>query len=230
MFYLLSTRGHVEKTESGYRVVQRQLLAMRREKEICYGWIADNTCWQRKPASWEGLGAFFEQSAQFYRSALWAKSPAYVEVWCEKDAISSVLYDVTSVYDVPLMVARGYASESFAYEAAEKIANLEKPTFIYYIGDLDPSGWHMSADCSTQYPSQLGFVDSGRANTSVPILGTSRRVSPRAPLRIGAKPGQRECPAFRSVPLGLAYPSAYRNGFTTVSRPSSTFPRCRSSV
>jgi hypothetical protein len=37
MFYLLSTRGAVEKTEAGYRQAQRQLLAMRREELIPYG-------------------------------------------------------------------------------------------------------------------------------------------------------------------------------------------------
>jgi hypothetical protein len=146
MFYLLSTRGAVEKTEAGYRQAQRQLLAMRREDLVPYGWIADNTRWQRKPTTWDSLREFFEVQAEWYRQALWAKAPVYVELWCEKDAISSVLYNVTSVYDVPLMVARGYSSESFAYNAAEVIQEIGKPAFIYYVGDFDPSGWHMSED------------------------------------------------------------------------------------
>ena len=146
MFYLLSTRSAVEKTEAGYRQAQRQLLAMRREDLIPYGWIADNTRWQRKPTTWDSLGEFFEVQAEWYRQALWAKAPVYVEVWCEKDAISSVLYNVTSVYDVPLMVARGYSSESFAYIAAEAMRDIGKPAYVYYVGDFDPSGWHMSED------------------------------------------------------------------------------------
>ncbi len=38
------------------------------------------------------------------------------------------------------MVARGYASLSFLHTAAEAISELEVPTFIYHLGDFDPSG------------------------------------------------------------------------------------------
>ena len=38
------------------------------------------------------------------------------------------------------MVARGYASLSFLYGAAECINELIVPTYIYHLGDFDPSG------------------------------------------------------------------------------------------
>ena len=44
------------------------------------------------------------------------------------------------MYDVPLMVARGYASLSFLHSAAEYIDDLDVPTYIYHLGDFDPSG------------------------------------------------------------------------------------------
>jgi hypothetical protein len=50
------------------------------------------------------------------------------------------VYPVTDMYDVPLMVARGYASLSFLHSAAEHINTLYVPTFIYHFGDFDPSG------------------------------------------------------------------------------------------
>jgi hypothetical protein len=65
---------------------------------------------------------------------------AYAEVWLEKDALAGVVNPVTSAYDVPLMVSRGYASLSFLHSAAEQIAELEVPAFIYHLGDHDPSG------------------------------------------------------------------------------------------
>ena len=40
-------------------------------------------------------------------------------------ALAGVVYPVTSTYDVPLMVARGYASLSFLYSAAEAINELD---------------------------------------------------------------------------------------------------------
>jgi hypothetical protein len=81
-----------------------------------------------------------EDTARFYRKSLWIDADAYVEVWLEKDALSGVVYPVTSKYDVPLMVARGYASLSFLHSAAEYISTLDVPTYIYHFGDFDPSG------------------------------------------------------------------------------------------
>jgi hypothetical protein len=61
-------------------------------------------------------------------------------MWVEKDALGGVLFDVTEPWDVPLMVTRGYASLSFLYSAAMTIKAMDKPCFIYYFGDYDPSG------------------------------------------------------------------------------------------
>jgi hypothetical protein len=44
------------------------------------------------------------------------------------------------MFDVPLMVARGYASLSFLHSAAEYIGELDVPVFIHHFGDFDPSG------------------------------------------------------------------------------------------
>ena len=49
-----------------------------------------------------------------------------------------MIYPVTSLYDVPLMVARGYASLSFLHTAAEYINELTVPAHIYHLGDFDP--------------------------------------------------------------------------------------------
>jgi len=144
MFYLLTVGGAVEKEESGYRKAQRQLLALRRAGLVPYNWIADNTRWMRKPTTYAGLGDFFDRAAAYYRQDLWVRSDVYVEVWCEKDALAGVLMMVTREYDVPLMVARGYSSETFAYNAAEAMRETGKPCFVYYVGDFDPSGWQMA--------------------------------------------------------------------------------------
>src|SRR5690606_5014507 len=61
-------------------------------------------------------------------------------IWLEKDALAGVLYQETAKWDVPLMVTRGYPSLSYLHEAAEAISYEEKPTFLYYLGDHDPSG------------------------------------------------------------------------------------------
>ncbi len=72
--------------------------------------------------------------------------PVYVECWIEKDALAGVLMQETETYDVPLMVARGYASISFLHSAAKAIETGGKPAYIYHFGDLDPSGVDAARD------------------------------------------------------------------------------------
>ena len=140
VFYKLTTFGAVGKSEQGYKTTAYHLLTMRRAGILPYWWIADNTRWARKPNTYDDISEFLTISRDTYRRALWAGQAVYVEVWCEKDALAGVLYDVTAAYDVPLMVTRGFSSETFVYEAAQAIKQKGKPTYIYYFGDHDPSG------------------------------------------------------------------------------------------
>ena len=136
----------VPKTEGRYDTVAAQVLAMRRAGVLPYDFIADNTRWVRKPKTYTGLRAYFEEGRKAYRRALWDEQRDYVEIWCEKDAIAGILNDVTEEWDVPLLVVRGYASETFVYSAAENIKAKAKPAFIYYFGDLDDHGLKISDD------------------------------------------------------------------------------------
>ncbi len=140
VFYQCTVRGVVEKTELGYLKVQQALVKMRRNVMLPYGWLADNTRWQRKPSSYDSVEDALEETARFYRKNLWTDADCYVEIWLEKDALSGVIYPVTAKFDVPLMVARGYASLSFLHGAAEYINSLSVPAHIYHLGDFDPSG------------------------------------------------------------------------------------------
>ena len=140
VFYQATVRGLIDKTEAGYSKIQTTLVAMRRDGFLPYDWLVDNTRWQRKPRTFSSVEHALNETARLYRKALWDDVAAYVEIWLEKDALAGVLLPVTAKYDVPLMVARGYASLSFLHEAAEYISDLEVPAYIYHFGDFDPSG------------------------------------------------------------------------------------------
>jgi hypothetical protein len=139
-FYQATVRNVVEKSEAGYNKVQTDLVQMRKAGTLPYDWLADVTRWQRRPLTYNGVQEALDNTAQFYRKSLWADAAAYVEVWLEKDALAGVIMPITSMYDVPLMVARGYASLSFLHSAAEYIGSIDVPAYIYHCGDFDPSG------------------------------------------------------------------------------------------
>lgn len=141
VFYRAVSDGVIDKTEAAYKGVVCRLLAnLRREGRLDYDALADNTRWQRKPLSHSSLEGALVRTATFYRRDLWDDQDAYVEVWTEKDAMAGVLYSITSEWDVPLMVSRGFASMTYLWEAAEAIRNADKPAYLYYFGDHDPSG------------------------------------------------------------------------------------------
>ena len=61
----------------------------------------------------------------------------------EKDALTGVVGDITEEYDVPLLVTRGFSSLSFIHGLAEDInvyADYGVTTYVYALGDWDPSG------------------------------------------------------------------------------------------
>ena len=140
VYYQATVLELVDKTEAGYRQVQNDLKWLRKRGFVPYEAIADSTRWMRKPRSFSNPQDAIEETAAFYRKALWADQDSYVEIWLEKDALAGVLHPITAEFDVPLMVSRGYASLSFLHSAAEHIKRIGKPTFIYHLGDNDPSG------------------------------------------------------------------------------------------
>jgi hypothetical protein len=141
VFYRLVTLGAIGKSEAEYKTtVVRLLTEMRLAGEIPFGWIADNTRWMRKPRTFSSLANALALTAETYRRSLWAELDVYVEIWLEKDALAGVLYEVTREWDVPLMVTRGYPSLTYLHDAAEVMASVGKPAYLYYFGDHDPSG------------------------------------------------------------------------------------------
>lgn len=94
-----------------------------------------------KPGAWIDLNEFMQTVKRSYSKDKWQNQPKYLEIWTEKDALRSVLSEVTYQYDVSLMVARGQLSRTAIYETAERYeAKSDKECYLYYCGDFDPSG------------------------------------------------------------------------------------------
>jgi hypothetical protein len=140
VYYQLEAAGVVAKTEAGYRQVQQNILKMRREGELAWGFIADGTRWQRKPSSWYSMSHYIASVSRSYRRDLWQRQHARVEVWLEKDALADVVYEVTHAWDVPLMVSRGQSSATFLHSAQQAALEAMTQTFVYLLYDFDAGG------------------------------------------------------------------------------------------
>jgi len=71
--------------------------------------------------------------------SLWKSQKNYVEIWLEKDALSSLVRQVTSIYGCALQVTRGYPSLSVIRDLSGRVPNGCR-LVILYLGDFDPSG------------------------------------------------------------------------------------------
>jgi hypothetical protein len=142
LYYVAEVHGvpGITKSDGDYDKVQRQVLKLRRDKRMPYSAIADATRWMRKPATYDSVAEALRETAALYRRNIWNEHHEHVEVWVEKDALVGVIYPVTSEYGVPLMVSRGFSSETFAFEAAQSYAADGRPVHVYHLGDFDRSG------------------------------------------------------------------------------------------
>ena len=130
----------ITKADGDYNKIQQQVLKLRRQKRLSYNHISDLTRWMRKPTTFDGVAEILRSAAATYRKALWSGSNSYTEIWCEKDALAGTIYPVTEEYDAPLMVTRGFSSETFAYSAMEAREDDARSYYVYYLGDFDRAG------------------------------------------------------------------------------------------
>jgi hypothetical protein len=142
VFYLASSAGLVPKDDTkGYRPVQRELLKMRREGIIPWGYITDGSRTVYGLNRYGSLESYARQVARNYRRDYWHDSSEYVEIWLEKEALRGVIAPVViDEFGLDLFVTKGQPSATYLYEAAEDISRDGRPTFVYVLSDHDPGG------------------------------------------------------------------------------------------
>jgi len=160
VFYALEVAGVVEKTEAGYRQVQNQILAMRRQEILPWEFITDGTRWQRKPETWNSMEEYIYSIAKGYRRRLWQSQNLRIEIWLEKDALADVVVDVTAAWDVSLMVSRGQSSATFLHAAAKAAEQNYRAgggiTRIYTLYDYDAGGERAARTIRRDLPKLAG--------------------------------------------------------------------------
>jgi hypothetical protein len=144
VFYQLVTRGVIEKSEAQYQgTVIRLMTEMRLSGVLPWGWVVDESRRVRITQTYDNVADAVEQTAHFYRRSALAQSNDYLEIWCEKDALTGVIEPITDEYDVPLMASHGMSSLTFVHGTALEIQKADdagKKTYIYQFGDHDPTG------------------------------------------------------------------------------------------
>lgn len=148
LYYQLVSRNVIPNIERSYKNLSALISDARLAGLIDWSAIEDRIRVPRLPPEWENLGELVEAALRSYRLPRWADQETYVELWVEKDALAGVLAPLAHEFHVPLMVNRGYSSQSAMHEAAERFVDKaeNRKALLFYLGDLDPSGEDMVRD------------------------------------------------------------------------------------
>ena len=107
-------------------------------------WVVDEHRTGERVPSWDDPEDFARSVVRQYRRDRWITQPRQVEIWSEKGTIRGTLAPILSWSGVTLRVMHGYSSATIVHKVAEWTSYLDKPLLVFYIGDWDPSGMHMS--------------------------------------------------------------------------------------
>ena len=159
LFYQLIGKDLIPNTQKEYKKLSTLLTKARESGRVDWSCIEDRI---RRPLEWNWFNNIQEcakEAAQGFCLQRWSTQPKYVELWCEKDALSSVLRPICDELFVTSMVNRGYSSCSAMYEARNRIERnrkhnkwrISRRVHILYLGDLDPSGEDMVRDIRDRF-------------------------------------------------------------------------------
>ena len=124
--------------------VSTQLTWARENGVIPWSWIVDETREAERINAWDNPADYVETVKRAYRRDRWAEQPVRLEVWSEKGTIRGTLAPVLNQYGVTFRVMHGYGSSTAVHQAALDSRTHEVPLTVFYVGDWDPSGLHMS--------------------------------------------------------------------------------------
>lgn len=146
--YRLVSRDDVvhPNTISAYNTLGGWLRDDRLAGDVPWEWMEDRLRVAKGWQMWTDPAEFLgDVQSDYYRNP-WQDQSHYVEVWCEKDALSGIFSDALSRYRVTLNIGRGYDGWSSIKRAADRYYRRKDEgidTTVLYFGDFDPSGEDM---------------------------------------------------------------------------------------
>jgi len=152
LYYQLLSRKLIENEPREYKNLGSLISKARLAGLMDWDIIEDRGRQPHKHAEWDNIHSIVETAIESYRLPRWSDQRIYIELWCEKDALSSILKPITDELHVTLMVNKGYSLSSAMYEASKRFIDaadamdVESPCILLYLGDFDPSGEDMVRD------------------------------------------------------------------------------------
>jgi hypothetical protein len=164
VYYQLVGKGFIDNTKSEYNGLSKLLKWSRLDNRISWNDIEDRVRVYNDLSGWYDKSHFLRSNINWwfdqYSRDLWQSQGKYIEVWIEKDALSSIFSKVCEGYGVSVVVCRGFSSVSFLHDFKNRLVNHEgKEIVMLYFGDFDPSGNEMLESMKITLKDELGIND-----------------------------------------------------------------------
>lgn len=143
LYYQLVSKDIIPNNDREYAKLSNILKKGRMAGIVDWSAIEDRVRVPKLPYWVRDVQHAIQDTIEQYRVDRMQGQQRNIEIWVEKDALSNVLFRVTSKYHIRLMINRGYSSISAMYDAHRR---LRSGDVILYFGDHDPSGKDMVRD------------------------------------------------------------------------------------
>jgi len=149
LYYQLVANGIIPNALEIYKRICVFLTDARYGGEIDWDAIEDRGRVPEIHAEWSNIKSLVSSALYSYRLPRWQDQDNYVELYCEKQALESVLKPIADKYHIFFGYNKGYSSASTMYDLANRLrCQIEKGKYciVLYLGDHDPSGIDMVRD------------------------------------------------------------------------------------
>lgn len=144
LYYRLVSQGIIPNENSESVKLSKLLEKGKMTGLIDWAAIADRIQTSKYPHYHKDIPSAIRTTVRQFRMDRQAGQPVYVELWTNKEALSSGIYNVTQYYSIPLVVSKDLTSNSAMYDAYIRIKKAGKPCTILYVEDYDPSNPHIA--------------------------------------------------------------------------------------
>ncbi len=150
LYYQFVSRALIPNNDRSYKNLGTVVSRARVAGMLDWDAIEDRGRVADIPLEFDDLQHRVDSALYNYRLDRWEGQDCYVELWVEKAALAGVLEPLAHEFHIPLMVNKGYSSQSAMYESAQRVRrgtlDGEREAIILYLGDHDPSGQDMVRD------------------------------------------------------------------------------------
>jgi len=153
LYYQLVAADYIPNAQEVYKRICVFLTDARYAGLIDWDALEDRGRVPEMHAEWENVKGLVNSAVASYRLPRWKDQENYVELYCEKQAMESVLKPVADKYHIFFGCNKGYSSAATMYSLAQRIKDKlgeGKHVTVFYLGDHDPSGLDMVRDIETR--------------------------------------------------------------------------------